>query len=122
MGWRTKEDAKNYYLKNKEWIKKRQHELQQEYRRKAFSIIGDRCIICDSKNRTKSIGKHRNTHCFHEIYGKSHKTNSMSYILKYPKRFVLVCRQCHKWIHVLMDVFNLNWEEIKLLRDKLRNG
>jgi len=117
--WKHQRSKDDYYYNHKEEIKERVAQYEEEKRQEAFKILGNQCVICNQPNIIKIIGKHKNTHCFHEIYGNPHEYHGINYVLKNKEKFVTTCRKCHLWIHVLMKVFKMNWNQIKKLRDEL---
>lgn len=103
--WRKKPENKQYehnrYLKNKVKISNYYKISHNEKRQLALSIIGDKCLICNTIKRLQ----------FHEIHGKKHNEHChINYYLKQPENFITLCYYHHKLIHLLV---NLTPEQLK---------
>lgn len=89
---KRKEYDDRYRKRNRKKYNKRRRDQIRDKWNEVISILGDKCIVCGLKTRS------RRRVSFHEIHGKPHKTNPW-YILKHIKDFVPVCESCHKTIH-----------------------
>lgn len=90
--------AKDYRNKNINKVLENGQNWRDKNKIKKIELIGNKCIICGSKNYVD----------YHEIHGKKH-TPSLLYYIKHFKDFIPLCRDCHKSLHGLM---RLNDEEL----------
>lgn len=107
MGWANKNFccsrcSKQYYNKlNKEKVKMqekiRKNRKREKDRKLALTLIGDKCVICNS---TKKL-------IFHEKYGNRHNNETHpSFYLKHPENFITLCFDHHKLIHGLGETID----------------
>jgi hypothetical protein len=86
---------KHYYeLSEEEKIKERARGRKYKARnkQKAFSLIGDKCVICGSTKRL----------CFHEKHGINHNKETSFH----PEDFITLCYLHHRFIHTLAQMSN----------------
>jgi hypothetical protein len=97
--------------KNRKKINKQALENQERYREKALSLIGSKCVICDSSERI----------CFHEIHNKNHPRNDC-YVIKHYQDFIPLCMSHHSTLHRLIELKKLGFLEktLKIIMEKIR--
>jgi hypothetical protein len=91
-----KKYVKEHRIYQNQYNKKRMNEL--------YSLIGNTCFICGSKEHI----------CFHEKHGLNHEKYHGScgypYYLQHHEDFIPLCYQCHKLVHGLKR----NVDKVKL--------
>lgn len=115
--WRKKNPEKAYQYsrtwrkKHRDKYNKSSRELNRRKRTEIRRLLGDSCTICGYKPKKEQ----KNLSC-HEIYGKTHKDNPW-YIFNNIKDFILMCKRCHKTLHVY-HLYKTKMEKLeKLLKD-----
>lgn len=88
-------------MKRRAYQKTFTHKWRKEQKKILKKLLGFTCVICDSK---KAV-------CYHEINGKKHSAN-LNYTVKNYQDFRAICYQCHKIIHYLSKLTNLQKSEL----------
>ena len=73
---------------------KKVYNRRTKNRERLLSLIGDKCLICNSTEHL----------IFHEIHGTPHKNTEPTFYLKNPQNFVTLCYFHHRLVHALMDL------------------
>jgi hypothetical protein len=103
----------NYRQNNLDSCRKRDVDRNKRERKELFQLIGDSCIVCNSKEDIN----------FHEKHGKEHITH-LDYYFEHYKDFVPMCRWCHLSAHVFVKMVtnNYNLEKFFEVVDELLEG
>jgi hypothetical protein len=91
--------------------KQRKHELKVELVEAGNSVFGKNCCVCNGNNRL----------LLHQINGITHPNTNGTIgthrlALKNPTDFVKLCYPCHIGVHWCMNIFNMEWKDIKKLK------
>ena len=96
--------AREYYRTHKEDYREREHNYRMKLRKRVNKELGDTCIICGTKSKSK-----KSLAC-HEVHGKPHKFD-YNYILRHKEDFVRMCPICHRTLHFFLK-YKTKFEEI----------
>jgi len=111
------EYQKRYRKTHKKKIKeanKKHHILKREELNKIFER---KCFICGNTGNNRWG---RGELPLHEIHGKKHQSNP-NYMIKHKENFVPLCWKCHKVIHRLAELTDMEIEEILKFVKLIRN-
>jgi len=104
-----------YYTRNRTRIiekrRKYYHKIQNELNEKLNQIFGMVCIICNDQLPSKYLA-------LHNIYNNNHPRDirRFEYYISHRKEFIRICKFCHKTIHYLKKIPDLELL-LKYVRD-----
>lgn len=105
-----KEYMRKHHRDNRERVKKHRKKYEKKRhtksRVKLLVLIGDKCIICNTKYNIE----------FHEKYFREYNRGSRNlYKLKNYKDFIPMCSRHHKILHIIRNITDLDYDKLKQL-------